>query len=141
MSRDRFLLTMGALHFAKNPEARKPKPDDRLYKIRAVLNIFNTSMSEVYYWRGRLSFRQYVKNKRHKYGIKVYMLNNPDGFINKCAMYTGMLDDSGRGKGYSEKVVLNLLQDKLNAGHHVYMDNYYNSFGLAKTQLYQKTHY
>ncbi|KAJ8883397.1 hypothetical protein PR048_015240, partial [Dryococelus australis] len=118
--------------------------------IWAVINIFNTRMSEVYYpgrelsldesmilWRGRLSFRQYIMNKRHEYGIKVYMLNNLDGFINKCAVYTRMLDDL-EGKGILERLFC-LLQDKLNVGHHVYMDNYYNSFGLAKTLLYQKT--
>lgn len=28
-------------------------------------------------WRGRLLFRQYIKNKRHKYGIKLYVLAEP----------------------------------------------------------------
>ncbi|XP_049767584.1 piggyBac transposable element-derived protein 4-like [Schistocerca cancellata] len=152
MSRDRYLLILRALHFAKNPESGEPKPNDRLYKIRPILNYFNNKMCNVYYpgrdlsldesmilWRGRLSFRQYIKNKRNKYGIKLYMLNNPDGFINKCAVYTGMRGDMG-GKGHAEKIVLHLLEEKVNVGHHIYMDNFYNSFALAKTLLNAKTH-
>ncbi|XP_046980692.1 piggyBac transposable element-derived protein 4-like [Schistocerca americana] len=105
MSRDRYLLILRALHFAKNLESGEPKPNDRL----------------------------------NKYGIKLYMLNNPDGFINKCAVYTGMRGDMG-GKGHAEKIVLHLLEEKVNVGHHIYMDNFYNSFALAKTLLNAKTH-
>lgn len=78
MSRDRFLGIMRCLHFAKNPD-RKEIVQDRLHKIRPILNFFNTKMANVYYpgkeisldesmvmWRGRLVFRQYIKNKRHK---------------------------------------------------------------------------
>ena len=81
MSRNRFLIIFRALHFSRNLD---PKPDDRLYKIRSVMNYFNNRMDEVYYpghelsvdecmvlWRGRLTFRQYIKNKKNKYGIKV----------------------------------------------------------------------
>jgi hypothetical protein len=32
-------------------------------------------------WRGRLIFRQYIKNKKHKYGVKMYMLAEPWGLI------------------------------------------------------------
>lgn len=152
ISRDRYLIILRSLHFAKNPLPGNPKPDDRLYKIRPILDYFNTRMSQVYYpgrdlsidesmilWRGRLSFRQYIKNKRNKYGIKMYMLNSPDGFIHKCAVYTGRSGDMG-GKGHAEKVVLHLMAEKLHVGHHIYLDNYYNSVHLATTLLNLKTH-
>ncbi|KAJ8943558.1 hypothetical protein NQ314_009712 [Rhamnusium bicolor] len=109
-------------------------------------------MAEIYYpcqqlsldesmelWRGRLSFRQYIKNKKHKYGIKLYMMTTPTGLIQKIAVYTGMLDEIG-GRGHAQKVVLHLMENKLNVGQHLYMDNYYNSFDLAKTLLDQGTH-
>lgn len=50
-----------------------------------------------------------------------------------------MLDEIG-GKGHAQKVVLNLMENKFNVGHHLYMDNYYNSFNLAKTLLDRGTH-
>ncbi|KAJ8938693.1 hypothetical protein NQ314_011372 [Rhamnusium bicolor] len=46
-------------------------------------------------WRGRLTIRQYIKNKRHKYGVKLYIVTEPDGTIIKFAVYTGQLDDFG----------------------------------------------
>lgn len=71
--------TTGAsgFHFARN----------RLYKIRPLINYFNNKMQQLYYpsknlsldefmvlYRGRLVFKQYIKNKRHKYGLTLYML-------------------------------------------------------------------
>lgn len=59
-------------------------------------------MSSVYYpgkelsldesmmlWRGRLLFRQYIKGKRHKYGIKFYSLCEPDGLCLNFVLYSG----------------------------------------------------
>lgn len=152
MSRNRFLLLLRALHFAKIPEQSTEPPKDRLHKIRSMVNLFNTRLTEIYYpgreisldesmilWRGRLIFKQYIPNKRHKYGIKLYMITTPNGMVIKFMVYTGMADDSG-GKGHAQKVVLNLLDGMLDVGHSVYMDNYYNSYELAKCLAERKTH-
>lgn len=74
------------LHFAPNPKENEPEPEDRLYKVRFVVDHFNNKMTEIYspgkelsldesmvLWRGRLFFRQYILGKRHKYGIKLYI--------------------------------------------------------------------
>ncbi|XP_035213744.1 piggyBac transposable element-derived protein 4-like [Stegodyphus dumicola] len=121
MSRNRFLLLLRALHFAKNPDQNTELPKDRLYKVRDMVNLFNAPVSEIYYpgreisldesmvlWRGRLMFRQYIPNKRHKYGIKLYMIATPDRIVLKFMIYTGILDDSG-GKEHAKKVAMNLL--------------------------------
>lgn len=76
MSRDRFLLILRCLHFAENPPTGNPKPDDPLYKITSLFDLFHNRMKEVYYptkdlsldesmllWRGRLYFRQYIHTK------------------------------------------------------------------------------
>lgn len=152
MGRDRFLGILRCLHFAKNPKPNQQNPDDRLYKIRPVLNYFNNKMRQIYYpgknlcldeslvlWRGRLVFRQYIANKRHKYGLKLYMLTEPSGLILNFAVYTGQLDALG-GKGHAQKVVMHLLNHYLNKGHSVFMDNYYNSCDLATTLLSNKTY-
>ncbi|XP_046994113.1 piggyBac transposable element-derived protein 4-like [Schistocerca americana] len=141
ISRDCYLIILCSMHFAKNPLAGNPKRDDSLYKIRPILDYFNMRLSKVYYlgrdlsidesmilWRGRLSFRQYIKSKHNKYGIKMYMLNNPDGFINMCVVCMGSSGDMG-GKGHTEKVILHLMAEKLHVGHHI----------LATTLLNQKT--
>lgn len=152
MSRDRFLIIMRCLHFAKNSNEGEPRPVDRLYKIRPIINYFNSTMDNIYYpdknlaidesmvlWRGRLQFRQYIQNKRHKYGVKLYMLTEPSGIILKFSVYTGALDDQG-GKGHASKVVLNLMENKLNVGHALFMDNFYNSYDLSLDLLSKNTY-
>lgn len=149
MSRDRFLLILRCLHFTDN-EARVT--DDRLFKIRFVIDHFNKKMADIYYpgkelsldesmvlWRGRLVFRQYIKNKRHKYGVKIYTLTEPNGLVLNCFVYTGQADELG-GKGHTSKVLLHLLEGKENNGHAVYMDNFYNSHDLAKNLLEKGTY-
>lgn len=94
--------------------------------------------SEVYYsgrelsldeamvlWRGRLQFKQYIKIKCHKYGIKLYMLTEPTGFILKFRIYDSESDIYGVS-GHTKKIVLFLLVKKLGNGHAVYLDNFYN---------------
>lgn len=151
MSRDSFLVIMRCFHFAPNIDDQA-QPLDRLYKVRPLINYFNNKMNTIYYpkkelsldesmvlWRGRLVFRQYIQNKRHKYGIKLYMLTEPAGLVLKFAVYTGVFDDMG-GQGHASKVVLHLMSEKLENGHSLYMDNFYNSFDLA-TSLIQKNTY
>ncbi|XP_026746249.1 piggyBac transposable element-derived protein 4-like [Trichoplusia ni] len=148
MSRNRFLLILRCLHFTSEEESEDP-----MFKVRSVIDYFNNKMTECYYpaaqlsldesmvlWRGRLSFRQFIKNKRHKYGIKLYMLTEPDGLVLKFRVYAGGKDTDVSGKGHAEKVVMELLQGKLNNGHELYMDNFYNSFGLAKKLLDHNTY-
>ncbi|KAK9702549.1 Transposase IS4 [Popillia japonica] len=152
MGRDRFLGILRCLHFVRNPRPNEPTPADRLFKIRPVINYFNDKMRKIYYpgkylsldessmlWRGRLIFRQYISNKRHRYGLKLYMLTEPNGLILNFSVYTGQLDDL-RGKGHTQKVVRHLMNNNLNKGHSLFMDNYYNGCELARTLLNNKTH-
>ncbi|KAJ8967170.1 hypothetical protein NQ314_003059 [Rhamnusium bicolor] len=149
MSRDRFLIILRCLHFAKNPQPGE-NIEDRIYKFRPLLNFFSSKMIEIYQpgknlsldesmvlWRGRLNFRVYIKNKRHKYGIKLYILTEPDGLVLNMSVYTGSLDSAG-GKGHTKKVVLGLMENHLNCGHSIFMDNFYVSVGLAKELLRKK---
>lgn len=89
MSRNRFMLLLRTLHFSDN---NSQDNDNRLNKIEPFTTYFNNKMSEIYepsenlaldesmvLFRGRLVFRQFIKNKRHKYGIKLYMLAEPGG--------------------------------------------------------------
>ncbi|XP_025423083.1 piggyBac transposable element-derived protein 4-like [Sipha flava] len=152
MSRDRFLNLLRCFHFSPNIETNNQNlPEDRLYKIRPLITYFNNKIITIYYpkkelsldesmvlWRGRLQFRQYIQNKRHKYGIKLYMLTEPHGLVLKFAVYVGVLDDLG-GKGHAANVVLHLMSEKLNNGHALYMDNFYNSFDLASKLIEKKT--
>lgn len=153
MSRDRFLLILRCLHFSRVGTQENPEPENnRLFKVQLILDYFNSKMKAIYYpskeltidesmvlWRGRLNFRQYVKGKRHKFGIKLYSLNEPEGLNVRFTIYSGANSELS-GKGHSDKVVMHLMQDMLGKGHSLYMDNYYNSYPLACRLLRHDTY-
>ncbi|CAH2101217.1 unnamed protein product [Euphydryas editha] len=147
MSRNRFLLIMRSLNFGDDLS------DNRLSKINNLISYFNRRMEEIYcpsknlaidesmvLFRGRLIFRQFLKGKRHPYGIKLYILTDEFGVVLKTIVYTRATDTIVGGANHSEKVVLNLLTNYLNQGYSVYMDNFYNSVNLAHKLLTLKTY-
>ena len=106
-------------HFGNQEEF----PGDRLGKVRFLLdhlnglseNLFtpgkNLSLDEsMMLWRGRLIFRQYIKGKRHKYGIKCFELCSHDGYVLKVKIYSGKDDDdSATDMGKTASVVIDCI--------------------------------
>ena len=83
MPRDRFLLLLKFMHFVNNDDQAIAGNRDKLYKIRPMIDLLNDKFQTLYSpqkdicvdetlvpWKGRLSFRQYIPIKPHKYGIK-----------------------------------------------------------------------
>nr|XP_034839650.1 piggyBac transposable element-derived protein 4-like [Maniola hyperantus] len=97
-------------------------------------------------FRGRLSFRQYIKTKKAKYGVKFYILTTSDGYILNFKINQGKNNDTYTDdtdtalKSKTEKLVMNLMQPYLYKGHEIYMDNYYNSVALSDKLLSCRTH-
>lgn len=95
-------------------------------------------------FRGRLRFRQYMKLKKAKYGIKFFELTTSDGYVLNIIMYEGAKKNNGQPDQdktkKTEKIVMKLLRPYLMRGHHVYMDNYYNDVELSDKLLHFKTH-
>ncbi|GBP66764.1 PiggyBac transposable element-derived protein 4 [Eumeta japonica] len=102
MSRNRFQILLRYLHFSENDDSST----SRLHKIQPILDRFNNIMADLYYpeadlsidesmvlWRGRLVFRQYIKNKKHKYGVKLYELCESSGIVMKIRVYKGKVKD------------------------------------------------
>ncbi|XP_054272549.1 piggyBac transposable element-derived protein 4-like [Macrosteles quadrilineatus] len=153
MTRDRFQIILRCLNFSGVGTTDTPEPvEQRAFKINPIVDYFNNKMREIYYpgreltmdeemvlWRGRLAFRQYVQGKRHKYGIKIYSLNEPGGLILRLHVYTGKADNVA-GKGHTANVVMKLMKDFLGKGHSLFMDNFYNSFILSSKLLRRLTY-
>lgn len=125
---------------------------DRLNKISDLLKILIKNYQNAYtpkealsldesllLHRGRLSFKQYIKGKKAKYGIKFYELCSPNGYTHNIEIYKGKQDaDSLAPKLHT--LVLRLMEPFLDKGHHLIMDNYYNSVPLCNKLLQRKTH-
>lgn len=105
LSRNRFELILQMLHFSRNDEANKT---DRLHRIRDLLERFNERFQMHYTpgedilcidesvvpFRGRIIFRQYNKQKRHKYGIKEFKLRCVPGYTFRVNVYAGKITRS-----------------------------------------------
>ena len=91
--RNRFQVIIAFLHFAGNSDYDVNDPNcDRLYKVRAVrkyiVNRFRSEYvpnefvcidEELLLWKVRLSFKQYIPNKRSRFGIKLFSLCETSG--------------------------------------------------------------
>ncbi|XP_036346919.1 piggyBac transposable element-derived protein 4-like [Rhagoletis pomonella] len=125
--------------------------ETKLRKIQPLLNLFLQSFQSALYsgdylsldeslllFRGRLQFRQYIKGKKAQYGIKLYGLTTSDGYVLNIEIYQGAEDNKQKSK--VGNIVHRLMAPYLNKGHHLIMDNFYNSVELSKNLLSYKTH-
>ncbi|CAB3249469.1 unnamed protein product [Arctia plantaginis] len=148
MTRDRFLLLLKCWHVS---DVSNDDKTDKLYKIRDMLSMITDNFQNILNpgkyvvidetmipWRGRLGFRQYIKNKSHRYGVKLYKLCTPEGYTYQIEIYTGKTDQK-KEVDHSQKVVLRLMNNIIEQGGIVIVDNFYTSVTLAEKLLSQKT--
>jgi len=131
MPRNRFELLFKFWHFADNTTA---EPGDRLSKLKNIMDSLLSRFQSIYYpekqideamvlWHGRLVFRQYIPGKRHKYGVKLYLLCESSGYVINAPVYCGKLDAIA-GFGHSEAVVLKLMEHYMDVGDELFVDNF-----------------
>lgn len=150
MRRNRFELILRFWHFADDTN----QDNDRLYKLRPLLNLIISSFKKMCEpglllavdetmipFRGRLKFRQYIQGKRHKYGVKVFKVCDPDGYTYDLQIYQGKsLQPRNSENSLSCNIVLELCRDYLFAGRTIITDNFYTSVELAHKLIAQNTH-
>ena len=145
MPRDRFLSILSMLHLTNN-EDHTPEVG-RLYKVKDVLDrikqAFKAQFSpfqdlvideSMVLFKGRLIFKQYIKTKRHRFGIKLYVLCDCEtGYVLDFIVYTGAETEMDHipDLGASGSIVVTLMQQYLNKGHSLFTDNYYTSPTLS----------
>ena len=147
MTRDRFESILCNLHFCNNNDHDSR---DRLFKISSILNSFNLTSSSVFTpgrdvaidesmvpFRGRIYFKQYIPNKKHKFGIKLFKLCAKGGYTSKIEVYCGKVND--KSGSVAETVVMKLMDGFLDCGRRLYCDNWYSSLPLTKKLLERQT--
>ena len=94
-------------------------------------------------WKGRLSRKQRILTKHAQFGFKMYSVNESEsGYIYKSLLYTGkeMTEKlAGDYKCVATKIVMDLMQDLLDIGHTLFIDNWHSSFELSKLLLSHST--
>lgn len=167
----RFHQILRFLHFADNSPAQVPQRSDpnfdALWKIRQFINMISqcfereavfdqrVSIDEMIIpYKGRLTYKVYIKNKPKKWGIKIYAMCTTDGYLGHLEVYAGKsravdidlgpnvdIESIKEKIGESGMIVVRLLLPILNKNHIVFADNYYSSPNLVKFLLENKTYY
>ena len=129
--------------------------DDRLYKIRLVIDYFRDKFRTVYLpsehvcvdkslmlWKGRLGFRQYMPKKRSRFAVKSYELCESDtGYVWDFLVYTGATTEYTEEEGgQGEKDVLTLMERLLGKNYKLYFDRFFTSPTLAERLLDSQTY-
>nr|XP_033335211.1 uncharacterized protein LOC117225640 [Megalopta genalis] len=103
----------------------------RLWKIQPILDDLNKNFKKYYN-------PTFMKQKRHKYGIKIFKLCCGLGYTYNFRVYSGEVSDEVNTT--PTNTVMNLCQDIFHKGHTVCTDNWYTSLTLAKHLLERNTH-
>nr|CAI5829673.1 unnamed protein product [Callosobruchus analis] len=138
--RNRFEILLRMWHFSNIEEC---PPAERLHKIQPVIDIINENIKvcmvpgenicideSMVPFRGQISFRQYVKGKRHRFGFKVFKLCLKGGYTYHMKVYCGF--EKTNGRPVANKIVIELMGNLLDAGRTLFSDSWYTSVGLAK---------
>ena len=147
---ERFQSIIRFLHFGNESQ----QLDHGLTKMRFLINHLNNTMPGIYtsheelsldesimLWRGQLLFRQYIKNRRHKYWVKFFELCTNDGwpcvegpvvFWKKIQRYWVNWAD----RAYR----LYLMEPYLNKDYHVVTENWHNSVSLTQHMSKKNTY-
>lgn len=148
MSRNRFEQLLNSWHFSNNQECPE---GDRLFKIDVLRKMLVENFQQMCVpgevvcvdesmipFRGRLHIRQYIPNKTHKYGIKVFKLCCGAGYTWNMKIYAGK--EREEGASVPTNVVISLAENLLCQGRTIVTDNYYTSLELAEKLLEKQTH-
>ncbi|CAF1401911.1 unnamed protein product [Adineta ricciae] len=151
-TRNRYLSILRYLHFNDNTCSTL---GDRLFKLKPILLNLKEKFSKSMYpyknlvideslmlWRGRLMFKQYIPSKRHRFGVKLFILCDcKTRFILDFIIYTGSTTEIKifPTLGISGSIVMSLMEKYFYVGHVLYMDNWYSSSVLYETLHDMKT--
>lgn len=149
MTRNRFDEIRRYLHFNDN-DAVPPKTSekhDKLFKIRPIIDHFNAKFKSVPLTQHlcvdeqmcaakmKSVFRQYLANKPHKWGFKLFVLSDSYGFSYSFEVYCGAGDNlvlpGTPDLGAAANVVVRLSKILPGFKNHImYFDNFYTSLPL-----------
>ena len=154
MARNRFFAILKFLHFVDNSAAGNAANDDRLRKIRPVVEHLRGMFQSVFMpyqyvsvdeslllWKGRLGWKQYIPKKRSRFGIKTYELcDSITGYLWNFSVYTGKaMASAASDLSSSSQIVIDLMAGLLNKGHCVITDNFYTCPALFQSLITHKT--
>ena len=142
MSCNRFQLVLSVLHFSNNETAES---DNRLAKIQPLIDMLQINFQNLFRpeedividetlvpWKGRLTFRQYIPNKTHRYSVKLFKLCSLARYAWAVKVYSGKSSAGEREIGLAKTVCKELMKNLVEQRRTLYVDNFYTSYDLAQ---------
>lgn len=122
--------------------------EDKAAPIRDLWTMLNSNLSKLYKptecltideqlfpYRGRTRFTQYIPSKPAKYGMKVWWVcDSENSYPLLGQLYTGKTA-AGRETNQGERVVKELVASYRGSGRNITMDNFFTSLPLAEHLL------
>ena len=159
LSRNRYIEILRYIRFS---DPRNVQQENKNTRLKDLLNLChqifatylpaqNVSFDEaLLLFKGRLQIKVFVRIKRARFGVKLFLLCDTDGYTRFCIPYVGdqteiECQDEDRIKQYgltkSEKVVISLLDKSgcLDSGRIVHIDNWYTSVRLVNYLFLRNT--
>lgn len=145
MSRNRFQQIKKYLHIVDNSTFDPANPD-KLFKIRPFVEALRANLlklvpeeknsidEQVIPFKGRTPILQYIKNKPHKWGYKVFTRAGLSGIVYDFRVYEGASTKvTNHGLGISGNIVLELVETlPQNQNFKLFFDNWFSSVPLVE---------
>ena len=141
MTRDRFKKLSQYFHANDCTQYNRNDPNhDNIFLVWPIFTYLphkECSVDEAMIaFRSRLGFWQYMPEKPTKYGIKIWVrADSRSRFVNGFNVYVGKPTGKEREIRLRKKVVFKLTRNLIGKHHHVFSDNYVNSFELQEDFL------
>ncbi|XP_059168114.1 piggyBac transposable element-derived protein 4-like [Physella acuta] len=145
MTKKRFTQIMS---FLKVSNFETENPDDKLSKVRFLYEYIHRKCQALYQPnqhlsidermvrnKGRYTFRQYIRDKPTKWGMKLWVLaESITGYTYDFEVYLGKQDKTPQTStfGLAYDVVMRLSKSVMNQGYLLFFDNFYTSVKLLK---------
>lgn len=161
MSCNRFELIKSVLHFNNNNTmlSSNDPNHDRLHKLRPLIDYLNNCFSSIpckqdlsldeqlCATKAQSYMKHYLPDKPHKWGFKLFVLTDTQGYAYRFEIYSGQENNSifrhpdEPDFRASSNVVVRLSRNVLvNKNHKMYFDNYYTAIPVMEF-LYKKKIY
>lgn len=149
LSRDRFCQISRYIRFDDKISRAQRKSIDKLAAIRDIWEDFVSNCRNCFEpfetvtvdeqlvgFRGRCPFRQFIKSKPARYGIKIWALADVyTSYLYNLQVYTGKQPGGLPEKNQGSRVVKDLAKPLFGSGRGLTTDNFFTSFHLANDLL------
>ncbi|KAI5634128.1 transposase IS4 domain-containing protein [Phthorimaea operculella] len=156
-TRVRYERLCAALHFNDDTLRLREANTSKTFALDPIIKLLNVRFQKAFVprqeiciddsltpWKGSLSFRQFIRTKSAKFGIKTFELcESSTGYLWSFFVYTGKEDNPDTSLPssltLSSKTVVKLVRPLLNKGYTLFMNNSFNSPLLTRFLKRNKT--